>query len=110
MFALGFERRGKTVQNQVCIEFADHADVKALHRAVSFLTTCSTRTAGSKRETSSSFIRAGSGARQLAAPQATASDRLRSKESPDAVANAKPPRAASPQPTVDLALRGATHA
>src|SRR5207253_7574624 len=63
----------------------------------------STRTLGSKRETSSFLMRAGSGARQLAAPQATARARLRSKGRPAAVANAKPARAESPQPTVDLA-------
>src|SRR2546430_6625620 len=58
-----------SVQNQVRVEFADDANVKALHRAVSFFMTRSTRTLGSKRETSSFLMRAGSGARQLAAPQ-----------------------------------------
>src|SRR5205085_8123977 len=110
VFAFGFECCGQAVQNQVRVEFADDANVKALHRAVSFFMTRSTRTLGSKRETSSFLMRAGSGARQLAAPQATARARLRSKESSVAAASAKPARAESPQPTVDLGCSGAVQA
>src|SRR5215472_3591088 len=110
MLSLGFERSRQTVQNQVGIELTGNANVKPLQRAVSFLTTGSTRTPGSKRETSSRLMREGSGARQLAAPQATARARLRSKERFDALANAKPARAESPQPTVDLARNGAVQA
>src|SRR2546423_12555982 len=55
-------------------------------------------------------MRAGSGARQLAAPQATASASTFQNEKPRAVAKANPASAESPLPTVDVACRGAVHA
>src|SRR6266404_946994 len=109
MFSFGFEHRRQTVQNQVGIKFADNANVKMLHSA-SFCYKRSIWTFFSMRETFSRVIRAGSVARQFAAPQATASARLRSKERPLAVANANPARAASPQPTVDLERSGVVQA
>src|SRR5258705_7579735 len=109
MFSFGFEQRGKTVQDQVAIEFTQNAYIETRHSVISY-SNRSTWTSRSMREISSRIMRPGSAARQFAAPQAVANAKLCSKESSFAAAKANPAKAASPQPTVDIATSGVVQA
>src|SRR3977135_3817112 len=109
MFSFGFEHRRKTVQDQVAIEFTQNAYVETRHSVISY-SSRSTWTSRLMREIASRVMRPGSAARQFAAPQTIANARLCSKERSFAAANANPAKAASPQPTVDIAASGVVQA